>query len=304
MGVGLLYSNSLVEAQGALTQAAAAGANDILYQAVAPEAGNPGIDSYLRQLGRRLGKLALPYEEIRGVSPEEAIARMRAAHGKRGVTIVMTPNKHLEQLLPVLAEDPARDGDAMTPEGRALRWAATPRSIHDLAESRVGSLRNFDPDRMALIGVKGDVMSRLLEWLRAEGIEPGKLIDRSNSAQEVPELHRNADLIIAATGVAGLLTTTDLLRTPADGKNPVPMTVIDAGVGLNKRTGITHGDVDPILYVYRGEQDLAISPAPVIFADGFVYNSGGGVGPLTVEGLIAAGVMEVPGPLDVPARVA
>lgn len=304
MGVGLLYSNALVEAQGALTQEAAAGADDILYQAIAPEAGNPGIDSYLRQLGRRLASLALPYEEIRGASPEEAIARMRAAQGMRGVTILMTPNPDLDQLLPVLAEDPARDGDAMTAQGRALRWAATPRSIHDLAESRVGNLRDFDQNRMALIGVNGDVMSRLLEWLRLEGIEPGLLIDRGNSADEIPKLHRNADLIISATGAAGLLAASDLLRTPDDGKNPAPMTVIDAGVGLNRRNGITHGDVDPIMYAYEGRDDIAISPAPVIFPGGYVYSSGGGVGPLTVEGLIAAGVLKVPGPLDVPARVA
>lgn len=102
MGVGLLYSNALVEEQAALTQEAAAGVSGIIYQAVVnlPEGGNRGIESYLRRLARRLGELSFEYEEIRDVSPEEAAERMRAVQGRPGATIIMTPNENLGLLLP------------------------------------------------------------------------------------------------------------------------------------------------------------------------------------------------------------
>ena len=301
MATKLLRSDVLVKVHDRLTRDAAANRSNVLYQAVArlPEGANPGIDSYLRQLGRRMGQLTLPYETIRDCSAEEAAQKMRAAHGKRGATIVMTPDKEIDAMLETLAEDPARDGDAMTGAGLALRWPATPRSIRELAEFEVGPLKNFDPERIAVVGAKGDVNIGLLAWLAQDGIVPGRLIDRDNSDTEVPKLHRNADLVISATGVAGLLTAQSLLRQQSDGSNALPMVVIDAGVGCNKNTGMTHGDVDPHLYTYTGKQELVISPAPVIFPDGHGAGHGGGVGRLTVEQFIAGGVRQVAGPLDV-----
>jgi hypothetical protein len=81
------------------------------------------------------------------------------------------------------------------------------------------------------------------------------------------------------------------------------MVVIDAGVSLNRRTQMTHGDVDPVLYTYSGKTtELVITPSPVIYPDGTVLHKGHGVGRLTVAEFIAAGVMDVAGPRQLDAQ--
>ena len=306
MATRLLRSDALVENHGQLTKAAADHLSDVHYLAIArlPEGADQGIDSYLRQLRRRLAALALSsYKEVRNVSVDKAASHIRAAQGRPGATIIMTPDNALDALLAVLAEDPNRDGDGMTPEGLALRWPATTRSIRGLAESEVGPLKNFDPARIAVVGSKGEVQTGVLAYLAQDGIFPGRLIDKHNTAEELPNLHRNADLVISATGVAGLLTAGALLRQRSDGQNARPITVIDAGVSLNPKTGMTHGDVDPFLYTYAGKQELVITPAPVLFPDGHAARNGRGVGALTVDEYIAGGVRPVARPLAVTATV-
>jgi 5,10-methylene-tetrahydrofolate dehydrogenase/methenyl tetrahydrofolate cyclohydrolase len=301
MAVELLSSDALVKGrrEEIITAVASASEAPIYCAAGSVEGADQGVDSYLRQLRRELGSLGLQYEEIRGADAAEVAARLRQQHGKPGANIVMTPNPDLPTLLPVLSEHPARDGDAMTAAGCQERWPATPRSILGLAELAVGGREHIDPSRTAVVGANGAVNGKVVEWLDERGLKPKILIDRGNAAEAIPNLHRDADLVITATGRAGLIGPRDLLRTTRDGRNPRPMAVIDAGVGVNPKTGVTHGDVDPLLYAYGGDQELRITPAPVICADGTVIRNGGGVGRLTVVEFIAGGVMDVAKPQPV-----
>lgn len=105
-----------------------------------------------------------------------------------------------------------------------------------------------------LVG-RGKLVGEPLEKLLLEsGITP-KVADKYT--EDVPGLCREADVIVSATGVAGLIKP-DMLKQNA--------VVVDAGVA--SEGGKTVGDVAP--EVYEKRDDLTITPVK------------GGVGPLTV----------------------
>lgn len=303
MAVELVYSDSLVEQRRALTldlldtlpedEPAA-----VLSVSMLPRGENAGIDSYLRQLrryverpfglnGHNITYYGGRYNTVAGA----AGALLRHA-GRPGASIVMTPTRdgQLPALLDALAQDPSRDGDSMTAAGRLQHMSATPVAEWDLLESVVGPIEELDPERIAFVGA-GMVNGQFIEELRGKGMEPGTIVTASNSAELIPTLHARADVVISATGVAGLLTPQALFRTKADGKGRPPLVVIDAGVGVNKSTGIAHGDADPLLYEYDGPLHIKISGAPVIYPDGTVLHRGRGVGRLTVATFVLQGLV-------------
>lgn len=106
---------------------------------------------------------------------------------------------------------------------------------------------------VVLVG-RGKLVGAPLErMLKASGVEPRVLVKETPN---VPDEIRKADVIITATGVAGLVTS-DMVKTGA--------VVVDAGVA--SEGGKTVGDVDPEVLE---RADLTVTPAR------------GGVGPLTV----------------------
>jgi methylenetetrahydrofolate dehydrogenase (NADP+)/methenyltetrahydrofolate cyclohydrolase len=109
---------------------------------------------------------------------------------------------------------------------------------------------------IVLVG-KGKLVGAPLEkMLQASGLTPRVLVKET---PDVPGEVRKADIIITATGVAGLIKP-DMLKTGA--------VVIDAGVA--SEGGKTVGDVAPEVFE---RDDLTITPTK------------GGVGPLTVTAL-------------------
>jgi len=116
---------------------------------------------------------------------------------------------------------------------------------------------NLPGKDIVLVG-KGKLVGAPLEKiLQASGLSPRVLVKET---PDVPGEIRKADIVITATGVAGLIKP-DMLKQDA--------VVIDAGVA--SEGGKTVGDVAPEVLEQR--DDLTITPAK------------GGVGPLTVSAL-------------------
>jgi methylenetetrahydrofolate dehydrogenase (NADP+)/methenyltetrahydrofolate cyclohydrolase len=107
---------------------------------------------------------------------------------------------------------------------------------------------------VVLVG-HGKLVGQPLEKLMADsGVTPEIVVKDTPSPEQVIS---QADVVISATGVAGLIKP-DMLKHKA--------VVVDAGVA--SEGGKTVGDVDPSVYEER--DDLTITPTK------------GGVGPLTV----------------------
>lgn len=148
--------------------------------------------------------------------------------------------------------DPAKDVDGLASGSRFE--PATPMAIMWLLSGYNIDLAGKD---VVLVG-RGKLVGEPLEkMLLASGITPRVLVKETS---DVPGEILKADVVISATGVAGLIKP-DMLKQGA--------VVVDAGVA--SEGGKTVGDVTP--EVYKERDDLTITPAK------------GGVGPLTVSAL-------------------
>ena len=216
---------------------------------------NPVIDTYVRLKKRYSDDVEIEVNEYRE-SPETVQGRLTAlanddlVHGII-VQLPVEPSSQTDELLALIPSAKDVDGltqnsqfDAATPT--AIEWLLTGYNI-DIAKKKI-----------AVVGEGKLVGAPLAKRWQQSGrnVTVFEKEDGHNLAAELP----NYELIITATGVAGLITS-DMLA---------PQTVI-IDAGTSAEDGVVKGDVAP--EVRQTRQDITISPEK------------GGVGPLTVSTL-------------------
>jgi len=211
---------------------------------------NPVIDVYMR-MKKKYGADILIDVDIHRIAQAEApdtIAQLNTDPSVYGI-IVQLPLEdpsQTDEIVDLVA--PEKDVDALGKH--AIFDPATPMAILWLLSGYNIDLQGKD---VLLIG-RGKLVGAPLErMLQNSGV---KVFAADSSTTDLVERARAADVIITATGQAGILTT-DMVKPGA--------IVVDAGTA--SESGKTVGDIAPELYE-RG--DISITPQK------------GGVGPLTV----------------------
>jgi len=210
----------------------------------------PVVDSYMK-LKQEYGQDILVDVTVHTVAQNEAIALIHTLNADPAVhgIIVQLPLPDPAQTTAILdAVDPAKDVDGL--HSHPALDAATPTAIMWLLAGYNIELRGKN---VLVIGQGRLVGAPLTHMLRASGVDV-TVADRTTN--NLPLLARNADVIISATGVPGLLTA-DMVKIGA--------VVVDAGVATDK-----NGLVGDVAEDVRKRDDLTMTPAK------------GGVGPLTV----------------------
>ncbi len=220
----------------------------------------PVIDTYVR-LKQAYGADILVDVEPHVVDQAKALETIRALNADPSVhgIIVQLPVTDPEQTDELVnAVDPAKDVDGL---GRDPHFdPATPTAITWLLAGYNVELRG---KKIVIVGQGRLVGKPLAQMLRDSGLD---VHTADASTQDLPMLTRSAEVLITATGQAGLIKS-DMIRPGA--------VVVDAGVATDagKLVGDLAADV-------RERDDLIITPPK------------GGVGPLTVcalfENVIAA----------------
>ncbi|NBX28962.1 bifunctional 5,10-methylenetetrahydrofolate dehydrogenase/5,10-methenyltetrahydrofolate cyclohydrolase [bacterium] len=191
----------------------------------------------------------------------------RDEHGPADGILVQLPLPgHVDTLAVLDAVPPDRDVDGFHPENAGLLSQGRPRFVPCTAAGVQRMLIDAGIEtagRHAVIIGRSDIVGKPLALLLAAkgtGGDATVTLCHSRSA-DLPTITRSADILVAAVGRPGLVTT-DMVRPGA--------AVID--VGINRVDGRLVGDVD-----FESVRKVAgwISPVP------------GGVGPLTVAMLIS-----------------
>jgi methylenetetrahydrofolate dehydrogenase (NADP+)/methenyltetrahydrofolate cyclohydrolase len=211
---------------------------------------NPVIDVYLR-LKKKYGKdigVEVDIYRTQQADIKELLNKLNKDDSVNAIVVQLPledPSK-TDDVVNLVA--PNKDVDGLGKE--TLFEPATPLAILWLLSGYNISLAGKD---IVIVG-RGKLVGNPLEkMLLSSEISPSIL---SKDTIDVPSELIKADIIITATGVAGLIKT-DMLKEGA--------VVIDAGVA--SENGKTVGDLDPRVYE---RDDLTITPQK------------GGVGPLTV----------------------
>jgi methylenetetrahydrofolate dehydrogenase (NADP+)/methenyltetrahydrofolate cyclohydrolase len=211
---------------------------------------NPVIDVYVR-LKKRYGADILIDVDIHRVEQSEVkdlLAKLSHDDSVHAI-IVQLPLADPSQTNEIVAlVDPEKDVDGLV-AGSKFEPATALAIIWLLAGYNI----NLLDKNVVLIGHGKLVGQPLEKLLLADGITPTIVDINTPNPKEVV---RQADVIVSATGVAGLVTP-DMIKDGA--------VVVDAGVA--SEGGKTVGDVAPEVYQ---RDDLTITPRR------------GGVGPLTV----------------------
>jgi methylenetetrahydrofolate dehydrogenase (NADP+) / methenyltetrahydrofolate cyclohydrolase len=212
---------------------------------------NPVIDVYMR-LKKRYGEDILIDVDIHRVAQHDVKNLLKKLSEDSSVhaIIVQLPlddPTETDEIISLI--HPEKDVDGLVADSRfepatalAIMWLLAGYNI-DLTGKNV-----------VLIGHGKLVGQPLEKLLLADGITPTIIVKETQNA---PTLIQKGDVIVSATGVAGLIKP-DMLKHKA--------VVVDAGVA--SEGGKTVGDVAPEVYEQR--DDLTITPIK------------GGVGPLTV----------------------
>ncbi len=212
---------------------------------------NPVIDLYTR-LKHQYGSDILVEVDIHRVPQAEVrelLNKLSKAAEIHAIIVQLPLDDPSETDEIVALVNPAKDVDGLAPESRFE--PATPLAVLWLLSGYNIDLAGKD---VVLVGAGKLVGAPLEKMLLASGITPRVLVKET---PDVPGEIQKADIVISATGVAGLIKP-DMLKKGA--------VVIDAGIA--SEGGKTVGDVAP--EVYKERADLTITPAK------------GGVGPLTV----------------------
>ena len=213
---------------------------------------NPVIDTYVR-LKKAYGADILIDVDVHKIPQSEAIAlvaRLNQDNTVHGI-IIQLPLENPEETSQIVdAVDPAKDVDGLG--AGAILDPATPMAINWLLAGYNVELRGKN---IVIVGNGRLVGAPLARMWRNSNLAVTVLDSSSND----PEQIKDADVIVAATGVPGLIKSDDV-KTGA--------VVIDAGTASEQ--GKIVGDVDPEL---RDRSDITITPEK------------GGVGPLTITAL-------------------
>lgn len=211
---------------------------------------NPVIDVYMR-MKKQYGADILVDVDIHRIAQADAsetIAQLNADPSVYGI-IVQLPledTTQTDEIVDMVA--PEKDVDALGKD--AVFDPATPMAILWLLSGYNIDLRNKE---VLLIGRGKLVGAPLEQMLQHSGVS---VFAADSSTTDLIERAQNADVIITATGKAGVLTS-NMVKTGA--------VVVDAGTA--SESGKTVGDIAADLYE---RDDITITPRK------------GGVGPLTV----------------------
>jgi methylenetetrahydrofolate dehydrogenase (NADP+)/methenyltetrahydrofolate cyclohydrolase len=224
---------------------------------------DPGSQAYVRgkhadcaKVGINSIRRDLP-ADISQATLDETIDELNANPECTGYIVQLPLPKHLDENAALERIDPDKDADGLHPTnlgrlvlGKAAPLPCTPRGIVHL-------LRRFDVPiagaNVVVIG-RGVTVGRPLGLLLTRRSENATVTLCHTGTRDLPELTRQADIIVAAVGVPYMVTA-DMVKPGA--------AVVD--VGVSRVEGKLTGDVAPDVW------DVA----------GFVSPNPGGVGPLT-----------------------
>lgn len=208
------------------------------------------IETYVR-LKKAYGNDILIEVETHRIKEDEAlerIAQLNADDTVHGIIVQLplTDKQRTDEILNAIA--PTKDVDALGE--RAQLDPATPMAINWLLAGYNIDLNN---KKVLIIGEGRLVGAPLARMWRGSGYDVTVIGEPSEA---LTTMVQNADVVVTATGSAGLLTS-DMLR---------PETVV-VDAGTSSEGGVIVGDVAPDV---RERHDLIITPEK------------GGVGPLTI----------------------
>jgi methylenetetrahydrofolate dehydrogenase (NADP+)/methenyltetrahydrofolate cyclohydrolase len=224
---------------------------------------DPGSGAYVRGKHSDCAKVGITSirrdlpADISQARLEDTIDELNADPACTGYIVQLPLPRHLNENAALERIDPAKDADGLHPTnlgrlvlGENAPLPCTPRGI-------VALLRRFDVAidgaHVVVIG-RGVTVGRPLGLLLTRRTENATVTLCHTGTRDLPELTRQADIIVAAVGVPHMLTA-DMVRPGA--------AVVD--VGVSRVDDKLTGDVAPGVWDVAGQ----VSPNP------------GGVGPLT-----------------------
>ena len=224
---------------------------------------DPGSGAYVRGKHTDCAKVGITSirrdlpADISQARLEDTIDELNADPECTGYIVQLPLPRHLNENAALERIDPAKDADGLHPTnlgrlvlGENAPLPCTPRGI-------VALLRRFDVAidgaHVVVIG-RGVTVGRPLGLLLTRRTENATVTLCHTGTRDLPELTRQADIIVAAVGVPHMLTA-DMVRPGA--------AVVD--VGVSRVDDKLTGDVAPGVWDVAGQ----VSPNP------------GGVGPLT-----------------------
>jgi methylenetetrahydrofolate dehydrogenase (NADP+) / methenyltetrahydrofolate cyclohydrolase len=195
---------------------------------------------------------------------EAAIADLNADHGCTGYIVQLPLPRHMEENEVLGLIDPAKDADGLHPTnlgwlvlGRKAPLPCTPAGIVELLRRHGVAIAGAE---VCVVG-RGVTVGRPLGLLLTRRSENATVTLCHTGTRDLAAHVRNADIVVAAAGVPGIVTG-DMVRPGA--------AVLDVGVSRDAEGKIA-GDVAPDVYDVAGW----VSPNP------------GGVGPMTRAMLLA-----------------
>lgn len=223
---------------------------------------DPASVIYARAKEKACKNAGIAFELIKldANSPEEEVLAILDKLSKdntcNGIMVELPLPKHINKDRVMSAVDPLKDVDGINPINRGAMFTkksglfpVTPQSCIEIAK-RSGV--SFEGKNVCLVG-RGDTVGKPLIFLLLN--ENATVTVCHTKTKDLPSHTRQADIVIAAAGKAGLVTG-DMIKPGA--------VVIDAGI--NEVDGKTVGDVE---FESASQVAGAITPVP------------GGVGSLT-----------------------
>ena len=207
-----------------------------------------GITSIRRDLPADISQAAL----------DETIDELNANPECTGYIVQLPLPKHLDENAALERIDPAKDADGLHPMNLGRLVLNEPAPLPCTPRGIVHLLRRFDVPiagaHVVVIG-RGVTVGRPIGLLLTRRSENATVTLCHTGTRNLPELTRQADIIVAGAGVTHIVTA-DMVKPGA--------AVVDVGVSRDE-AGKLVGDVHPDVWDVAGH----VSPNP------------GGVGPLT-----------------------
>lgn len=224
---------------------------------------DPGSHAYVRGKHADCAKVGITSlrrdlpADVSAAQLNDTIDELNANPECTGYIVQLPLPKHLDENAALERVDPAKDADGLHPTNLGRLVLGTPAALPCTPRGIVHLLRRYDVPiagaHVVVIG-RGVTVGRPLGLLLTRRSENATVTLCHTGTRNLPELTRQADIIVAAVGVPHLLTA-DMVRAGA--------AVVDVGVSRTD-AGLV-GDVHPGVWEVAGH----VSPNP------------GGVGPLT-----------------------
>jgi methylenetetrahydrofolate dehydrogenase (NADP+)/methenyltetrahydrofolate cyclohydrolase len=228
---------------------------------------NPVVQSYVKAKAKAAEQVHFHFETVvlpDSVTTQDVLAELAAIQARSdvvGVLIQLPLPEHLDTATILAAIKPELDIDCLTPQSRAAFYGGQAMFVPPTAAAVVQLLEQYFPEYKtsvcAIIG-QGELVGKPVAQLLTQVGSAVRVADKS--VADLSAVTRGAQVVISATGQAGLITG-DMLDAGT--------VVIDAGTaeaGGNVVGDIDRVSVEPVVRL--------LAPVP------------GGVGPMTVAMLV------------------